>query len=221
MTTLTIYYDYTDPWCYIALFRAAWLRSQVADLQVRWHPFELFPDLPPRGARPKNPAFFRRKMQYDIDELTPELGVSIDVPQDRVTNSRLALEGSLFARDAGRFDAYHRVIFAAFFERRRDIGSVDVVVEIGAEAGLDAAALRAALEQHRYTDEVVRLREEAEQFGVAAIPTFVANNHGVVGIVAKDKLLRVVTTASPPVAHSYHRLDRRLEQRGNARSRAE
>ena len=200
MTTLTIYYDYTDPWCYIALFRAEWLRSQAPDLCVQWHPFELYPDLPPRGARPKNPAFFRRKTQYDIDALTPELGITIHVPQDRVTNSRLALAGSLFARDAGRFDTYHRAVFAAFFEQRRDIGSLDVVAAIGAEAGLDAAALRAALEQRRYTDEVVRLREEAEQLGVAAIPTFVANNHGVVGIVAKDKLLRVVTTASPTVA---------------------
>lgn len=199
MTTLTIYYDYTDPWCYIALFRAEWLRSRVADLQVCWHPFELYPELPPRGARPKNPAFFRRKTQYDIDELTPELGISIHVPRDRVTNSRLALEGSLCARDAGCFDAYHRAIFTAFFEQRRDIGALDIVVEVGAEAGLDATVLRAALEQHRYTDEVVRLREEAEQFGIAAIPTFVANNHGVVGIVAKDKLLRVVTTESPPV----------------------
>lgn len=200
MTALTIYYDYTDPWCYIAVFRADWLRTQVENLEITWHPFELYPDLPPRGARPRNPAFFRRKTQYDIDEMARELGLTIHVPDDWVTNSRLALEGSLFARDAGRFDAYHRAIFAAFFQQRRNIGDLDVVAAIGAEVGLDAAALREALQTHRYADEVIRLRTEAEELGVAAIPTFVANNQGAVGIVAKDALLRVVTTSSPPVS---------------------
>ena len=200
MTHLTIYYDYTDPWCYIALFRADWLRTQVSSLEVNWHPFELYPELPAKGARPRNPAFYRRKTQYDIDEHTRELGITIHVPQDRVTNSRLALEGSLFARDAGLFDAYHRAVFAGFFEQRRDIGAPDVIVEIGMEAGLDGAALREALEQHRHGDRVMRLRAEAEELGVAAIPTFVANNQGAVGIVARDALLRLVTTCSPPVS---------------------
>ena len=200
MTTLTIYYDYTDPWCYIALFRAEWLRAEVPGLEVRWWPFELRPDLPPRGARPRNPAFLRRKHQYDIDELTRELGIKLHVPDDRVTNSRLALEGSLVARDAGLFDVYHRAIFRALFEERRDIGALDVVVATGAGAGLDEEALRVALERHGYADEVARLRAEAEEFGIMAVPTFVANNQGAVGIVAKERLLRVVTTSSPPVA---------------------
>lgn len=203
MTTLTIYYDYTDPWCYIAVFRADWLHAQVPDLdlEVRWWPFELRPELPPRGARPQNPAFLRRKHQYDIDELTRELGVTIHVPYDRVTSSRLALEGSLAARGAGAgvFDRYHRAIFRAFFEERRDIGALDTVVAVGAETGLDEASLRAALEERRYADEVARLRAEAEEFGIMAVPTFVANNQGAVGIVAKERLLRVVTTSSPPM----------------------
>ncbi len=198
-TLLTIYYDYTDPWCYIALFRAGWLRTQVPDLAVRWWPFELRPELPPRGARPRNPAFLRRKHQYDIDELTRELDIKIHVPDDRVTNSRLALEGSLFARDAGLFDAYHRAIFRGYFEERRDIGALDTVVAVGAACGLDEPALRLALAERRYVDEVVRLRAEAEEFGVMAVPTFVANNQGAVGIVAKERLLRIVTTSSPPV----------------------
>jgi len=132
--------------------------------------------------------------------MSAELGVTIHVPQDRVTNSRLALAGGLYARNAGRFDAYHRAIFAAYFEQQRDVGALDTVVAVGAEAGLDGAGLRAALEEHRYAEEVIRLRVEAEELGVAAIPTFVANNQGVIGIVAKEKLLRVVTTSAPPVA---------------------
>ncbi len=201
MTILTVYYDYTDPWCYVAVPRVDWLRGEVPDLEVRWWPFELRPDLPPRGARPQNPAFLRRKIQYDIDEMTRELGVRIHVPYDRVTNSRLALEGAVFARERGdaAFDAYHRAIFAAYFERQQDIGALATVVAIGGKVGLDSDELRTALADHRHSAEVIRLHEEAEEFGVVAIPTFVANNQGAVGIVAKDRLLRIVTTVSPPV----------------------
>lgn len=198
MTELIIYFDYTDPWCYLALFRADWLCTQVPHLQVHWRPFELYPELPPRGARPQNPAFLRRKIQYDVDEMTRELGIKIHVPYDRVTNSRLALEGGRYALHHAAFDRYHRAIFAAFFQQRRDIGSLDVVAAVGAEAGLDADDLRAALSEHRYGEEVARLRAEAEDFGVVAVPTFVANNQGAVGIVAREKLLRIVTTYAPP-----------------------
>src|SRR5581483_10863732 len=192
MSELTIYFDYTDPWCYLALFRADWLCTQAPQLQVRWHPFELYPELPPRGARPRNPAFLRRKIQYDVDEMTRELGLKMHVPYDRVTNSRLALEAGRYALHHAAFDRYYRAIFAAFFQQRRDIGSLDVVAAVGAEAGLDATDLHAALSEHRYGQEVTRLRAEAEDFGVVAVPTFVANNQGAVGIVAREKLLRIV-----------------------------
>lgn len=194
MALLTIYYDFTDPWSYIAVFRVDWLRAQVPSLEVRWWPFEIYPDLPPRGARPQNAAFLRRKTQYDVDETTRELGITMRVPYDRVYNSRLALEGGLYARDAGQFDRYQRAVFAAFFEHGRNISKLDELVAVAGESELDADALRAALEEHRYADEVIRLRAEAEDFGVVATPTFVANNQGAVGIVAKDKLLRLVTS---------------------------
>lgn len=207
MTRLTIYFDYTDPWSYIALFRAQWLREQVPHLDVTWHPFEVFPDLPPRGARPQNPAFLRRKIQYDIDAMTRELGITIRVPYDRVTNSRLALAGGLLAHDRGCFDAYHHAIFAAFFEQWRDIGTLDTVVAVAAEVGIDAVSAREALEGTHYAHDVVRLRAEAEEYGVAAVPTFVANNQGAVGIVAKERLLRVVTTTSPPIERAQEGVD--------------
>ena len=197
LTTLTIYYDYTDPWCYIALYRARWLKSETKGLVVQWHPFELRPELPAHGARPQNPAFLRRKIQYDIDLLARELGVTIRVPDDRVTNSRLALEGSLYARAVGSFDAYHHAIFRGFFEQRRDIGNLDTVVELASEANIDADAMRCALAEHRFIDHVARLRAEAVDLGVAAIPTFVTNQSAVVGIVADDKLLRLVSAATP------------------------
>lgn len=214
MTKLTIYYDYTDPWCFLAVSRADWLRGRLGDLdldldleiEVAWHPFELYPDLPTKGARPRNPAFFRRKTQYDIDERARDLGLTIHVPMDWVTNSRLALAGSLFAREAGpfAFDAYHRAVFAAYFTDRRDIGQLDTIVAIADEGGLDGEQCREALISGTYADEIMRLRGEAAGLGVAAIPTFVANNQGAIGIVSDENLLRLVTTSSPPVAAVTH-----------------
>jgi predicted DsbA family dithiol-disulfide isomerase len=204
MPRLTVYFDYVDPWCYIALFRVQRLRERMADLDVDWYPFELIPELPARGARPRNPAFVRRKTQYDIDEMLArlDLPISIHVPYDRLTNSRLALAGSLLARAHGVLDGYHRRTFQAFFEEQQDIGTLDTVVSLLHEQGLDEQAVRRSLLEEGYTSEVARLHDVAQEYGVAATPTFVANNQGVVGIVDDDRLRRILETWLPDPVQS-------------------
>ncbi|HZS91219.1 MAG TPA: DsbA family protein [Chloroflexota bacterium] len=202
MPALTVYFDYVDPWSYVALLRLRRLVESLGDLRVNWYPFELIPDLPARGARPRNPAFLRRKTQYDVDEMLRrlDLPITIRVPYDRLTNSRLALAGALIARAHGVFDGYHGRTFEAFFERQEDIGALETVVALLHEQGVDAEAARRALVNGGYSAEVERLRAEAEEYGVAATPTFVANNQGIVGIVGDERLLRILNPAQPAPA---------------------
>ena len=56
----------------------------------------------------------------------------------RLSNSRMSLEASEYARDAGRFDSFHGRIFRAYFTETRDIGDLDVLLELAQEEGLDA-----------------------------------------------------------------------------------
>jgi predicted DsbA family dithiol-disulfide isomerase len=68
--------------------------------------------------------------------------------------------------------------------------------------------MRSALVEHRFRDDVIRLRAEAVDLGVAAIPTFVANQSAVVGIVADDKLLRIVAPDTLTAINLNHQRDR-------------
>ena len=60
-------------------------------------------------------------------------------------DSRLAFETAFFSRTAGRFDTVHRALFKAYFEDGRDIGNVDILLDIANECGVDRTELRPRL----------------------------------------------------------------------------
>jgi len=77
---------------------------------------------------------------------------------------------------------FHRRMFKAYFEDLEDIGILDNVVRIGADAGLDEVALRTALEEGHYREQVDEGINWSRGVGVTAIPTFVFNmQYGMVG----------------------------------------
>jgi predicted DsbA family dithiol-disulfide isomerase len=90
-----------------------------------------------------------------------------------VSNSHLSLEAAEFAREHGGFEAYHRALFRAYFEDRRDIGDVDVLCEIADANGVDSQGLRQALADERYAAEIDRITNEAREDEVLSTPTFI------------------------------------------------
>jgi predicted DsbA family dithiol-disulfide isomerase len=91
-------------------------------------------------------------------------------------NTRLALQASEYARDMGKFHAFHEKVFHACFTEARDIGDLDVVLELAAAVGLDTAELREALADGRYMPRLEQAQEEAARYGVSGTPTFMVNN---------------------------------------------
>jgi predicted DsbA family dithiol-disulfide isomerase len=100
----------------------------------------------------------------------------------RASNSRLALEASEYARDKGRFESFHSGVFRAYFVETRDIGDLGVILELAEHAGLDPDDLRRALLEKRYAARLEEARQEAQQYEVTAVPTFIVNdNYKIVG----------------------------------------
>lgn len=91
-----------------------------------------------------------------------------------IANSRPALEASELARDAGpeAFDRFHAAVFRAYFEDDRNIGDADVLAAIAEAAGLDGAALRAALADRRYAARVDERIQWAASRGLTSTPFF-------------------------------------------------
>jgi len=89
--------------------------------------------------------------------------------------SRLAHEAVKWAESLGRFEEYHIGLFRAFFSHGKDIGNIDVLLELAADLGLDTQALQNSLAESEFTARVLADKQEAVQAGVRAVPAFAVN----------------------------------------------
>lgn len=169
------YSDYVCPWCYIGLQRIEELQREFPQIEVEWRPFELHPETPRDGAdlrgRLGSPER-ARAYRDNILMLAHESGLDMTMPVV-VANSHLSLEAAEFAREHGGFDAYHRALFHAYFEDRRDIGDVDVLCEIARACGVDDQGLRQALADETYRTRIDEITVMAREDEILSTPTFV------------------------------------------------
>ena len=79
-------------------------------------------------------------------------------------------------RAEGRHAEIHQGLFAAYWSEGRDIGDLDVLVEIAAAAGLDADKAREVLECGAYADRVRESTITAHRLGVSGVPAWVVDD---------------------------------------------
>jgi predicted DsbA family dithiol-disulfide isomerase len=78
-------------------------------------------------------------------------------------------------------------MFKAYFEDLENIGDLDTLVRIGADAGVNPEELRQSLSEGRYRQRVDEGIDWSRSVGVTAIPTFVFNErYGMVGAHEQD-----------------------------------
>ena len=99
---------------------------------------------------------------------------------DRASNSHLALLAGEFAREMGRFEAFHENVFRAFFTDLKEIGRLDVILEIASNSGLDPEKLKLAYSEGRYQDRMDTAMTEARRLGIRSIPAFVFENDEII-----------------------------------------
>ncbi len=188
--------DTVCPWCYVGKrrFEAA-LARRPADVAVRvgWRPFQLNPDMPPEGM--DRPAYLaakfggsgRAQQVYDaIREAGAATGLDFDFDamarQPNTVNShrlidRAARVGSVGDGGPGAAnglqDAVVERLFRACFMEGRDIGDLETLVELAADAGLDAGETRAYLESDADIDRIRQEDRMARQMGIQGVPCFI------------------------------------------------
>jgi predicted DsbA family dithiol-disulfide isomerase len=104
-----------------------------------------------------------------------ELGIVFN-PHTLLSNSRLALMASEYARDKGRYDAFHENIFHAYFSESLDISHPDVLAGVAAKSGLDAKEMQGAVSDGRYAPRLAEAAREGRLIGLTGIPLFIVNN---------------------------------------------
>ena len=118
-----------------------------------------------------------------------------------LSNARMSLAAGEFARDCGKFEAYHEAIFSIYFTKARDIGHWDCVREAAQRAGIDTAELKKALDDGRYLQRLSAVTDEAHRNNINSAPTFIINNqYAIVGAqpveTFRDTLIRISSTSA-------------------------
>ena len=93
-----------------------------------------------------------------------------------LSNSRLALMASEYARDLGKYDSFHENMFHAYFSEGLDIGNPDVIADVAGKSGLDEKETLSAVRDDRYASRLNETRKEATLIGLTGVPLFVIEN---------------------------------------------
>lgn len=176
--TIDIWSDVMCPWCAIGygqLKKALGELEGEIDAQIRWHAFELNPDMPESGE--DQAAHLQRKYRRPPEEgaairaqmrsIAESAGVSLDyqgegeAPPAMMWNTFAAhclLTWALETAGPGKQTELKLALFRAHFNERRNIGARDVLLDVAESVGLDRAGALSAL-----TDPDIAARVRAEE----------------------------------------------------------
>jgi predicted DsbA family dithiol-disulfide isomerase len=181
---IEIWSDIVCPWCYIGKRRfetALGAFPHRDEVQVVWRSFELDPDAPQSREMPMAEMLAKKygmslaeaqSANQRVTALAAGEGLSYRLDIAKPGNSFAAHRLVHLAGTRGLADAMQERLMKAYFSDGLAIGDPEVLVRLAAEAGLDAAEARSALESSAFADGVRGDEERAAQFGISGVPFF-------------------------------------------------
>ncbi|WP_018785616.1 DsbA family protein [Micromonospora sp. CNB394] len=195
---IEIYADVVCPWCWIGKRRLEQaLKSYDGEVTVRFRPFQLDPT-PVTEPKPLLEALGdkfggRDKAEGMAAHVTGvAAGAGLDLRFDRAVaaNTFDAHRLVRLATEHGRSAEMVERLYRAHFHDGVDVGSIDALVTLAGEAGLDETEARQYLESNLGRREVAADLRTAHQLGVSSVPTFVlAGKYAVTGAQEPETLL--------------------------------
>ncbi len=187
--TLEVFTDYVCPWCYLGDNRVKKLKQNY-HITVQLVHFPLHPETPAEGRARED---FKAKNTRMIGLMEAE-GLPYS-ERSHTYNSRLAQEIGTWAETQSGGNSIHDKFFEAYFVDCRNIGDVEVIIDVVKSAGLDEQQARAVLAERRFKDAVDADWEKSRRYGVTGVPTFFSNGRGLVGAQPYEALERFMTEA--------------------------
>jgi predicted DsbA family dithiol-disulfide isomerase len=178
-----IWSDVICPWCYVGKARFEKALDSFAhrdEVEVVYHSFELDPSSP-RGPRESNLAMLSKKFGKSPDEAramdgqvgtlarAEGLGFDSERPVGNTFDVHRVLHLGL---DKGVQRALLSAVNEAYFAQARDVFDRDVLTEVAAGAGLDAAEAGKVFDSGAYADEVRQDESRAREIGINGVPFF-------------------------------------------------
>ncbi len=165
--------------------------KQDFNVSIDYRAFFLRPDLPPEGV--ERPARYNNP-DSPVQQRAKEAGIIMNRP-DRTPNTRLALEATEAAKQAGVGEAFHEEAYRSYWGEGVDLGKVENFKPIAEKVGMDWDVLSHHMEHRTYKDEVEKQYQEALHVGVTGIPAYVIGRFFFVGAQPYDVFKQVAERA--------------------------
>ncbi len=158
--------------------------------------FPLHPDTPQEGKTLQQLFPGRSEAQFEeMYQRMKGLCEAEGLPYGKRThtyNSRLAQELGKWADTQDGGAALHDALYRAYFVDARNIGDVDVLLDLVEKAGLPVEEARTVLTDRTFKDAIDADWSRSHQVGVTGVPTFVAGGYGVVGAQPYEALAQLI-----------------------------
>jgi 2-hydroxychromene-2-carboxylate isomerase len=189
---IDFYFDFSSPYGYLAAQKIGAL-AEKHGRTVDWHPILLgvifkqtggapLTEVPVKGPYSKR-DFARSARFHGIDfRMPPVFPIPAQAP------SRVMLWAK--ARDAAAGARVAKALFRAYFVDGRDISKPEVAAAVAGDAGLDAAAARAAVDDPAIKDALKREVDAAIAAGVFGSPYVVVDGEPFWGLDRFDQVER-------------------------------
>lgn len=166
---VTVFFNFRSPYCYLASKSMFGILDRF-DCHFEWRPLGGWDGRSsPERAKGKLPI-----ARQDVRRWCRRLGIPFS-PPPVTTDPTRAGAGSLLAEQQGRLREYVVEVMHAEWGEGRDIGDIDVLRDAGRRAGLDPAALAAAVDDPALRARLAEHMQQAQAVGVFGVPSFVVD----------------------------------------------
>ena len=180
---ILFYFDYICPFCYVGTKRMMKIADEF-EMEIEWKGIEIHPEFSAEGKKRKKSQRTEHLAQT-LKEITDIDNLDIRLP-GFVTNSRLCLEASEFAKTKGKFNKFHTAAFDCFFNQKENIGKIETVLNIGKTAGLNTDELEDCLKERQMKERIEENKRSADEKIVMGVPTLYFNEFRVHGVQSPD-----------------------------------
>jgi len=198
--------DTVCPWCFIGkrrLERAIAMRPEMVP-EVNWYPFQLNPEIPEEGIERElylSLKFGGTERAKEIYRAVGEASASEDLDFNlsaikRMPNSLRSHRLLHFSKIKNAQHAVVENLFRSYFFHGTDIGSVESLLEIAKDSGLDPKQVRCYLESDEDLELVQNQDIQSRKMGVSGVPCFIiADEYAISGAQEPEVFLQVFDAA--------------------------
>ena len=179
--------DLVCPWCFIGKRKLEHALTELRaeepglDVRIRWHPFELNPDLPAEGTA--RASYVERKfggaerashVYRRVQDAGEAAGIAL--PFDRIEQQPNTFDGHrpiAWVQEQGDATPLVERLFQAFFLEGRRIGERGELSRLAGECGWPEPKALAMLESDALRQEVRSESREALDVGIQGVPFFI------------------------------------------------